>query len=101
MSARAAVSSEGSTGAEGFASKVVHNHAWQIHAGRGQGASVPSTLRISRKLLEHPDSMVAGPPLVTQKKAEGSPSTSMTQAQEVTHCPFGRIFFPLVVDCRV
>lgn len=74
MSARAAVSSEGSTGAEGFASKVVHNHAWQIHAGRGQGASVPSTLRISRKLLEHPDSMVAGPPLVNDpEESRGKP----------------------------
>lgn len=73
MSARAAVSSEGSTRTEGFASKVVHNHAWQIHAGRGQGPSVPSTLYISRKLLEHPEDMAAGPTLVNDPEESRVP----------------------------
>lgn len=41
-----------------------------------------------RKLLEHPDDMVAGPTLSDQRKAGGSSSTS-DDPVSVIHCPIG------------
>lgn len=67
-SARAAVSSEGSTGAEGFTSKVTDPHAWPVSPGCWGEASGPLHIHNPRRLCEHPDNLAAGSSLVREPR---------------------------------